>query len=113
MSELRSAQWTLDAIENGTASAATIHKTASELDPVSIYFIFRYIREIYTPTNPSATGVMERMVELTKTHDDLVKKAKNGEKDAIREWFDDTYQIKDFHGRPHELLELIVEKIET
>jgi hypothetical protein len=112
MSELRNAQWTLDAIENGTSNAATIYKTASELDPVSVYFIFRYIREIYTPTNPSATGVMERMVELTRTYDDLVRMTKKAEKDPIREWFDDTYRIKDFHGKPHELIELIVEKIE-
>jgi hypothetical protein len=112
MSELRNAQWTLDAIENGTATAATIYKTAAELDPVSVYFIFRYIREIYTPTNPAATGVMERMVELTKTYDDLVKIAKKGEKDSIREWFDDTYRMRDFQGKPHELMELIVEKIE-
>jgi hypothetical protein len=113
MSELRNAQWTLDAIENGSANAATIYKSASELDPVSLYFIFRYIREIYTPNNPASMGVMERMVELTKTYDDLVKTAKKGEKDSICEWFDDTYRIKDFQGRPHELLELIVEKIES
>jgi hypothetical protein len=112
MSELRNAQWTLDAIENGTANAATIYKTASELDPVTVYFIFRYIREIYTPNNPAATGVMERMVELTKTYDDLVKMAKKAEKDPIREWFDDTYRVKEFQGRSHELMELIVEKIE-
>jgi|688.fasta_scaffold341729_2 hypothetical protein len=113
MSELRSAQWTLDAIENGTATAASIYKTASELDPVSLYFVFRYIRETYTPNNPAATGVMERMVELTRTYDDLVKRAKSGEKDSIREWFDDTYRIKDFSSKPHELLELIVDKIES
>jgi hypothetical protein len=112
MSELRSAQWTFDAIENGSSNAATIYKSAADLDPVSLYFIFRYIREIYTPDNPSATGVIERMVEVTRTYDDLVKKAKKGEKDPIREWFDDTHRIKEFHGRPHELLELIVEKIE-
>jgi hypothetical protein len=112
MSELRNAQWTIDAIENGTSTAATIYKTAAELDPVSIYFIFRYVREIYTPTNPAATGVMERMVELTKTYDDLVKIAKKGEKDPIREWFDDTHRMRDFQGKPHELMELIVEKIE-
>ena len=112
MSELRDAQWTLDAIENGTATAATIYKTASGLDPVLVYFIFRYIREVYTPTNPAATGVMERMVELTRTYDDLVKKSKAGEKDSIREWFDDTYRMREFQGKPAEMLEMIVEKIE-
>jgi hypothetical protein len=55
---------------------------------------------------------MERMVELTKTYDDLVKMAKKAEKDPIREWFDDTYRVKEFQGRSHELMELIVEKIE-
>lgn len=113
MSELRNAQWTLDAIENGSATPATIYKTAAELDPVSVYFIFRYIREIYTPSHPAATGVMERMVELTRTYDDLVKIAKKAEKDPIKEWFDETYRIKEFQGRPHDLLEMIVDKIES
>ena len=113
MSELRSAQWALDAIENGSSNAATIYKTTSELDPVSLCFIFRYIREVYTPENPSSAGVIERMVELTKTYDDLVKIAKKGERDPICEWFNDTYRIKEFKGRPNDLLALIVEKIES
>jgi hypothetical protein len=53
------------------------------------------------------------MVELTRTYDDLVKMAKKAEKDPIKEWFDDTYRLKDYQGRPHELLEMIVDKIES
>jgi hypothetical protein len=113
MSELRSAQWAVEAIENGTSNASTIHKTLSELDPVSVCFIFRYIREIYSPDNPQSMGVIERMVELTKSYDNLVKMAKNGEKDSICEWFNDTYRIKEFKGRPNDLLALIVEKMES
>lgn len=112
MSELRNALWTLDAIENGTANATSIHKTASELDPVVVYFIFRYIREIYTPEHPASTGVMTRLLEVTKTYDDLVTRAKKGEKDPVREWFDDTHRMKEFVGKSHELIEIIVEKIE-
>ncbi len=113
MSELRSAQWAIDAIENGTSNASTIYKTLSDLDPVSVCFIFKYIREIYSPDNPQSMGVIERMVELTKSYDDLVKMAKKGEKDSIYEWFNDTYRIKEFKGRPNDLLALIVEKMES
>jgi hypothetical protein len=113
MSELRSAQWTLEAIENGSSNTATIYKTASELDPVSLFFVFRYIREIYNANNPASTGVMERLADLTKNYSDLVKRAKTGEKDSVCEWFDDTYRLKEYQGRPNELLQLIVEKLES
>ncbi len=112
MSELKSAQWVLQALENGNSNASEIYKTASQLDPVSIHFIFRYMREKFSPDHPAAAGVQERMVNLTATYDDLVKMSKKGEKDPIREWFDDTYRIKEYLTRGDELLELIVEKIE-
>jgi hypothetical protein len=112
MSELRNAQWVLNALENGTSNSAEIYKTAATLDPVCIHFIFRYMREKFSPDHPAASGVQERMVNLTSTYDDLVKMSKKGEKDPIREWFDDTYRVREYLSRPNELLEMIVEKIE-
>ena len=112
MTELRDAQWVLNSLENGTANAADIYRTASVLDPVLIYFIFRYMREKFTPSNPASGGVVERMVHLTSTYDDLVKVAKKGEKDPIREWFDDTYRVRDYFAQPEQLLQMVVEKIE-
>lgn len=112
MSELRNAKWVLHALESGTSNSADIYKTASQLDPVSIHFIFRYMREKFSPEHPAAAGVQERMVNLTATYDDLVKMSKKGEKDPIREWFDETYRVKEYLNKGDELLEMIVDKIE-
>jgi hypothetical protein len=102
----------LSGIENGTLSTADAYNVAEKLDPVLVYFTLRYLREKYPASSPSAEGVSRRLVELTSTYDDLVKRSKEGEKDSLREWFDDTYNLREFFDKPEELVELLVEKIE-
>lgn len=108
----RDALWVLDGIENGTVAARESFTTMEGLDPVLIYFIFRFLREKYQTTNPSAAGVIKRMLDLTETHSKLVKASQEGEKDPIREWFDETYSIRDYFPNPEELIDMLVEKIE-
>jgi len=107
------ALWLLNGIENGTINATEAYKTAKELDPLLIYFVFRYLREKYPPSNPQAGGIIERLVELTSTYDDLVASSRQGEKDPIREWFDDAYELRNYFSNPEELMAMLVEKIES
>ena len=102
----------LNGLENGTLTAADAFNIADKRDPVILYFVLRYLREKYPATAPSSTGVKQRLVELTGTYDSLVSKSKQGEKDCIREWFDDSFELKKFFDKPGDLIELLVDKIE-
>ncbi len=102
----------LQGIENGNLSAADAFNIADKRDPVLVYFVMRYLREKYPAANGNSQGVITRLVEITSTYSDLVKKTKTAEKDPMREWFDDTYAMREFFGKEGEFVELIVEKLE-
>jgi hypothetical protein len=102
----------LTGLENGNLNTADAFNVADQRDPVIVYFVLRYLREKYPATQPAGAGVTRRLVELTTTYDGVVAKAKQGEKDSITEWFDDTYTLHEFFDKPEELMELIIEKIE-
>lgn len=110
--EVRDSLRFLNGIENGALTAADAANVASGRDPVIVYFVLRYLREKYPASSPASQGVVTRLVELTGTYDQVIKASKKGEKDAIREWFDDTYSMREFFDKPSELIELLVEKIE-
>lgn len=99
-------------IENGNLPFNDAYQIASKLDPVLVYFAMRYLRERHPPTNPASSGVVERLVELTSTYADLVQLARKGEKDVMREWFDDTHTVREFFDREQEFVDLIVDKLE-
>jgi hypothetical protein len=103
----------LSGLEMGKLSVADVYNIADELDPVLVYFVLRYLREKYPPGNPASQGVMERLLELTKTYDDVVKASKQGEKDSMREWFDDTHSMHEFFGDSDAFVDMIVEKLES
>lgn len=109
---VRDATWILEAIENGTAPAGTIFPRLEKVDPVLVYFIFRFLREKYGHGNPAGAGVISRLLELTENYPKLVKLSQSGEKDVIREWFDETNNMQTYYSDPESLIELLVEKIE-
>jgi hypothetical protein len=102
----------LKGLENGNLTAADAYNIADKRDPVMVYFVMRYLREKYPASNPAAQGVTQRLLELTRTYDGIVKASKAGEKDSITEWFDDTYEMREFFDKPDELVDMLVEKIE-
>lgn len=99
-------------IENGTMAMADAYQIAEACDPVIIFFIFRYLREKYHAQNPMSAGIISRLVDLTSNYPILIKKSQKGENDIITEWFNDTYNIREFFSSPKELVEIIVDKIE-
>lgn len=111
--EAREGKRLLTGLETGKMSTADAYNIADERDPVVVYFVLRFLREKYPPGNPASQGVMERLLELTKTYDDIVKMSKQGEKDSMREWFDDTYEMREFFGSGEAMIDMIVEKLES
>ncbi len=106
-----SLRW-LDGLEAGTVPANDLFFLAEKLDPVLISLMIRYLRKKYPSARPEAAGVLARMLELTSTYPQLVKKTREAEQDPITEWFLDTYSFADFYSKPTEMVQLIVDKLE-
>jgi hypothetical protein len=103
----------LTGLENGGVTAADAFVMAETLDPVLVYLIVRYLRESYPATDPAATGVLERVVTLTATYTGFVEICRAGEHDPVSRWFEEEHTFRTFRGRASELIELIVDKLET
>lgn len=103
----------LEGLESGKLVTNDAFLIAEKLDPVLIFFIFRFLREKYKPGHPAADGVTSRLVELSQERPVVIKMCKEGEEDLINEWFNDTYDMREFLQTPEELIKLLVEKIES
>lgn len=102
----------LEGLEDGNLDFVEAYRITEKMDPVVIYFVMRFLREKYPPNNPASQGVVERMIKFTTDYDQVVKLAKKGEKDPLKEWFDDAYSMREFFPRPEELISELVEKLE-
>jgi hypothetical protein len=103
----------LRGLEDGRMDASEATLLAQDLDPVLVYAILRYLREVYPASNPAASGVLDRVVALTSNWPGIVEKSKEGEQDPISEWFSSEYSYGDFRGRGSDMLDLIVDKLES
>ena len=103
----------LKGLEEGHMNTADAGTLAGKLDSLLVYFVIRFLREKYPASREASAGVTERLLALTSTDEAVVKQARQGEEDPIREWFDDTYDIRDFYEKPNELMEMLVDKIES
>ncbi len=112
LSVRESLHW-LEGIEDGTMTTGDLYNLSTKLDPVLINMIIKYIRKKYPSTKPEAAGVIGRLVELTNTYPDIVKKMKSAETDPIVEWFSESYNFGEFYSKPEEMLEMLVDKLES
>lgn len=103
----------LQGLERGTMTAVDARILAGTLDPVLVHVVLRYLREVYPASNPAASAVLDRVVALTSGSPELVAKIKDGEKDPVSAWFSTEYSFGEFRGRGAEMLDLIVDKLET
>jgi hypothetical protein len=103
----------LAGLENGTLTAFDGFLIAERLDPVLVYFVVRYLRESYPASDPAATAVLQRVVELTSSHKSLIARCKEGERDPVTEWFEEVHSFGEFRGRGAELLGLIADKLDS
>lgn len=102
----------LRGLENGGMTPSAARAIAEKLDPVLLYVVIRYLRDVYPASNPAASAVLERVVALTKAWPGLVARAKEGEKDPVARWFVSDQSSSDFRGKGAELIALVVEKLE-
>lgn len=109
--EKRDALRLLQGLENGTMSGADAFAITETTDPVIIFFVFRFLREKYPPGSADSSGVMGRLLELSSTYPEVVRKAKEGEQDVICEWFNETYDLREFFVEEENLFDLLVEKL--
>ena len=100
-------------VSDGRMTASEVAPFAQELDPVLVYVILRYLREAYPASNPAANAVLDRVVALTSNWPEIVAKSKEGEQDPVSVWFTDEHSFGDFRGRSSEMLDLIIDKLES
>ena len=113
MTDRGEAERLLAGLENGNMTAADVLVVAESLDPVLVYLIVRYLRESYPASDPAAESVLERVVTLTSTGPVIVEKCRDGEQDPVSQWFESEHTFGSFRGRGSDLIELVVDKLET
>ena len=111
--DFSSASRLLRGIEQGGLAVAEARVIATELDPVLLHTIVRYLRDAYPATVPEARPVLERLVAVTESDRSIVREAKLGEEDPIGRWIVEEYRLADFKGRSDELLHLVIDKLES
>ena len=113
LDEKREAIRLLDGLENGGMAADDASSIAQDLDPVLVHVIVKFLRETYPASDPVATSVLERVVKMNSAWAGLIAKCREGEQDPISQWFESEYSYRDFRGRGVEMIELIVDKIDS
>lgn len=103
----------LSSMESGRISAADAVFLAEKLDPVLIYVIVTFLRAVYPASDPAAVSVLERVVQMTSKSALLIRKHKEGEQDPVSRWFESEFEYRDYKGRGPELIELIVDKLDS
>jgi hypothetical protein len=109
----RDARRLLAGLENGGMSAHDSFLIAERLDPVLVYAVVRYLRDVYPASDPAARSVLDRVVALMSKHAAVVVKFKTGGEDAVSRWFETEYSFRAFKGRADEMFEILAEKIES
>lgn len=103
----------LRGLEHGGLPAAEARILGEDLDPVLVHVIVRYIREAYPASDPAARPVHERLLQLTKAWPGIVAVTREGEGDPISVWFAREHAFSDFHGRGEEMLDVVIDKLDS
>lgn len=109
--EKRVARRMLDAVENAALSTADARSLYEEADPALVYLLFAWLRNRYGGGHSAAEGVLGRIVQLLQASPTVAAHARAGEQDAISQWFEETYEYRDFDR--DDFIDLVVEKLES
>ena len=111
--EKRDAVRLLAGLENGGLSPADAAVLAENLDPVLVYVIVSFLRAVYPASDPAATAVLERVVQLTSSSPVMIRKHREGEPDPVSRWLEAEHPYGDFKGRGAELIEIVADKLDS
>lgn len=103
----------IEGLEGGRMTATDAAALAERLDPVLVYVAVSYLRAIHPASDPVAGAVLERVARMTAAGPALVRRHREGERDPIARWFESEYAYRDFRGRAPDLVDLILDKIES
>jgi hypothetical protein len=103
----------LTGLEHGTMSPEDAALVAEDLDPVLVYVIVEFLRAVYPASDPAATPVLDRVVRMTSSSAEVVRLHGEGEQDPVSRWVESEYAYRDYRGRGDELIELVVDKLES
>ncbi|MEO0603630.1 MAG: hypothetical protein AAF211_19480 [Myxococcota bacterium] len=107
--EKRTAARMLDAIENASLDLEDARGLYEEADPALVYLLFAWLRDRYRH-HSAAEGVLGRIVELCQRSPITAQFARDGERDSIAQWFEETHEYRDFDR--DDFISTIVEKLE-
>jgi hypothetical protein len=106
--EQRAALRILEGIEEGTMSATDSLALVEDADPALIYLIFTWLRKRYKD-HTNSDAVIGRVVAISG-RGSVAKLMKEGQADAVVQWFEESYSYRDLDKK--QFIELIIEKLE-
>lgn len=98
----------MDAIEGGIIPLEEAFNIAEEQDPLLLYFMLRYLKEMYGKDQQGPGG---RLLQFLSSYPSIAKLALPPKNEPMLEWFNDSYTVHSFKSRD-EYLELIIDKLE-
>jgi hypothetical protein len=107
------AQRLLAGLEAGTLGTVDAGQLVARIDPVLAWAVIGYLRASYPASDPAASAVLERVVALTRTDPEIVAAVRAGESDPVARWFLDVHGFGAWRGRGRDMIEAIVEKLES
>jgi hypothetical protein len=78
-----------------------------------VYVIFSFLRAVHPASDPAASAILERVVRLTTSSAEAVRKNREGGQDPVSRWFETEHEYRSYRGRGQDLLALIVNKLES
>ena len=108
--EKREAAYLLSVVEDGTRSVSDMRPLLEEADPALVYLLFAWLRTKYHAGHPASEGVLGRIVGVCSASPKVARMAREGEKDFIVTWFEETYEYRELDR--DRFIDLIVEKLE-
>jgi len=109
----RDAYRLLSGLEDGDVSPADLPVIVEQLDPVLVHAIFSYLRAVHPASDPAASAILERVVRLTRTSAEAVRKNREGAADPVVGWFVAEHGYAGYRGRGREMIDLLVDKLES
>ncbi len=100
----------IEKLDAGQLAVTDAYNSVKAMDPLLAYFVLRFLKEKYG--RDAGSGGAKTLMELLSTYPDVAKLTRVSEDEPMKEWFDDSYSMRQYFGKPSEFIELIVDKLE-